>query len=191
MLLNRYSGCYQFLTPTLLLRDPDLIKQITIKDFDHFMDRRSVIPEDSEPLFSKNLFSLRGQQWKNMRATLSPSFTSSKMKDMFTLISECAHDFVEHFKNNHNQHIITIEMKDAFTRFANDVIATTAFGIKVNSLEDRTNKFYVMGKDITNFSNFWRGMKLLGYFAFPMLFKVASIHYLQHILCVSVLAIES
>ncbi|XP_019875695.2 cytochrome P450 9e2-like isoform X2 [Aethina tumida] len=152
----RYSGCYQFLTPTLLLRDPDLIKQITIKDFDHFMDRR-------------------GQQWKNMRATLSPSFTSSKMKDMFTLISECAHDFVEHFKNNHNQHIITIEMKDAFTRFANDVIATTAFGIKVNSLEDRTNKFYVMGKDITNFSNFWRGMKLLGYFAFPMLFKLLKV----------------
>ncbi|XP_019875690.2 cytochrome P450 9e2-like [Aethina tumida] len=170
----RYSGFYQFITPTLVLRDPDLIKQITIKDFDHFMDHRTLIPEESDPMFGKNLVSLKGQKWKDMRATLSPSFTSSKMKAMFILISECAHDFVEHFKNQ-NQDIITIEMKDTFTRFTNDVIATTAFGIKVDSLKDRTNRFYVMGKDMTNFSSFWKSMKFFGYFAFPTLFKLLKV----------------
>ncbi|XP_049818309.1 cytochrome P450 9e2-like isoform X2 [Aethina tumida] len=171
----RYSGFYQFLTPTLVIRDPDLIKQITIKDFDHFVDHRKIIPEESDPLFGKNLFFLRGQKWKNMRATLSPSFTSSKMKSMFTLISECANDFVEYFKKNQNQDIVTIEMKDTFTRFTNDVIATTAFGIKVDSLNDRTNEFYVMGKDMTNFRTLWRSMKLFGYFAFPLLFKLLKV----------------
>lgn len=159
--------------PTLLLRDSDLIKQLTVKDFDNFMDHRSIIPEEVDPLLGKNLFSLKGQKWRDMRATLSPSFTSSKMKAMFTLISDCARDFVEHFKQNQKD-IITIEMKDTFTRFTNDVIATTAFGIKVDSLKNRNNQFYVMGKEMTNFSSFWKNMKFFGYFACPRLFEVKS-----------------
>jgi len=33
--------------------------------------------------------SLTGQKWKDMRSTLSPAFTSSKMRNMFVLITEC------------------------------------------------------------------------------------------------------
>ncbi|KAJ8916088.1 hypothetical protein NQ315_004454 [Exocentrus adspersus] len=58
---TRYSGIYQFFMPTLLIRDPDLIKQITVKDFDHFTDHRSLVPEDGDPLWSKNLVALKGK----------------------------------------------------------------------------------------------------------------------------------
>lgn len=169
--LYRYSGFYQFLLPTLVLRDPDLIKQITVKDFDHFTDHSTTVP--GEPMLSKNLFTLKGQEWKDMRATLSPSFTSSKMKGMFTLISDCANNFVEYFKQI-NQDTITIEMRDTFTRFTNDAIATTAFGIKVDSLKDRNNQFYVMGKEITSFTSFWKNFKFFGYYACPRLFSVKN-----------------
>ncbi|RZC37545.1 p450 domain containing protein, partial [Asbolus verrucosus] len=108
---TRYCGVYQFHLPTLILRDPDLIKQITVKDFDHFVDHRSFVPEDSDPLFAKNLFSLTGQKWRDMRSTLSAAFTSSKMKFMFSLISQSGEQFVKHFLKQ-NQDIITVEMKD-------------------------------------------------------------------------------
>ena len=42
--------------------------------------------------------SLTGQRWKDMRSTLSPAFTSSKMRNMFVLITECGQqlcDFLE------------------------------------------------------------------------------------------------
>jgi hypothetical protein len=42
------------------LRDPELIKMVTVKDFDHFLDRQSPISEDAEPLFGKGLFNLKG-----------------------------------------------------------------------------------------------------------------------------------
>lgn len=145
---------------------------MAVKDFDHFMDHRPLVPVESDNIFGKNLVSLRGQKWKDMRATVSPSFTSSKMKMMFGLISECANDFVDHFKQNSNQDVTTIEMKDIFTRFTNDVIATAVFGIEINSLKDKDNEFYVMGRNMTNFSGFWKGIKFLGFFAFPRLFKV-------------------
>lgn len=51
-----------------------------------------------------------------------------------------------------DKHIIELEIKDTFTRFTNDVIATSAFGIKVDSLKERDNQFYLMGKEATTFT---------------------------------------
>ncbi|XP_063916588.1 cytochrome P450 9e2-like [Zophobas morio] len=171
---TRYSGFYQFLLPTLLLKDPDLIKQITVKDFDHFLDHRNFIPEDSDPLWGKNLFALSGKKWREMRTTLSPAFTSSKMKYMFTLISQSGEQFVKYFLKN-NENLITVEMKDVFTRFTNDAIANTAFGVKCDSLRDRENEFYLMGKEATNFNGFWKNLRFFGYMFVPKLFKFLRI----------------
>ncbi|RZC42249.1 p450 domain containing protein, partial [Asbolus verrucosus] len=164
---SRYCGMYQFLKPTLILRDPDLIKQITVKDFAHFLNHQNLIPEDADPLWSKNLFSLNNQKWRDMRSTLSPVFTSNKMKYMFSLISQSGEQFAEHFLKQ-NKEIITVEMKDTFTRFTNDVIANTAFGIKCDSLGERNNEFYLMGKEATDFT---------GYFIIPQLFKFCDVTF--------------
>ncbi|EFA09240.1 cytochrome P450 9e2 [Tribolium castaneum] len=166
----RYCGIYQFYSPILIVRDPELIKQITVKDFDHFVNRMAFIPEDCDPLWGKNLVALTDQRWRDMRSTLSPAFTSSKMKYMFSLISESAEQFAQYFANQ-DQDLITIEMKDIFTRFTNDVIANTAFGVKIDSLEERNNEFYLMGIEATDFRGFWRNMKIVIYFIFPTLFK--------------------
>ncbi|KAL1509586.1 hypothetical protein ABEB36_004298 [Hypothenemus hampei] len=55
-----YGGIYQLNLPTLVLKDPELIKQITIKDFDHFTDHRAFVNPKAEPLWSNNLFALSG-----------------------------------------------------------------------------------------------------------------------------------
>lgn len=46
--------------PTLMIRDPNLIKQITIKDFEVFPEHKTVVDENVDPLWGKNLFSSRG-----------------------------------------------------------------------------------------------------------------------------------
>jgi cytochrome P450 family 9 len=58
---HKYGGTYQFMTPTLLLRDPELIKMVTVKDFEHFLDHQAPISEDVEPVFGKALFNLKGE----------------------------------------------------------------------------------------------------------------------------------
>ncbi|CAG9827135.1 unnamed protein product [Diabrotica balteata] len=168
-------GIYQFTFPTLLIRDVNLIKQIGVKDFDYFMDHFPFLPEKADPLWSKNLFALTGQRWKDMRPILSPSFTSSKMKSMFLLMSECGENLVKFFMEN-NKNTIEIEMKDTFTRFTNDVIATTAFGLQVDSLRNPENEFYLMGKEATDFSGFWKGVKFFGYSTLPKIFELGLSH---------------
>lgn len=157
---ERLVGMYEFFTPVFMIRDPELIKQITVKDFDHFVDHRSVF-DDPDEVFSSNLVSLKGDQWRLMRSTLSPAFTGSKMRQMFPFIVECAEQVVSYLKTEWNKKIneepseeLQVELKDLFTRFSNDVIANTAFGYQVNSLVDRENKFFMTGKKMSTFKGF-------------------------------------
>jgi len=64
-----------------------------------------------------------------------------------------------------------VEMRDLFTRYANDVIATAAFGIVCDSLNNPKNEFYEMGKDVTNFGGV-RALIIFGYAFSPKLMKV-------------------
>ncbi|KAJ8973688.1 hypothetical protein NQ317_013393 [Molorchus minor] len=173
---TRYSGIYQYFLPTLVVKDPDLIKQVTVKDFDHFTNHNTLIPEEADPLWAKNLFFFKGycEKWRDMRAILSPSFTSSKMKAMFLLMAECAENFVQHFLKK-NEAVVSIEMKDVASRFANDVIATSAFGINVDSLENPENKFFLTGKQALDFSKLSSFLRIFGYIVFPKLFKFLKI----------------
>jgi cytochrome P450 family 9 len=48
--------------------------------------------------------------------------------------------------------VLSLEVKDLFTKFTNDVIATAAFGIQCNTLQNPDNEFYRMGKEFMRFS---------------------------------------
>ncbi|KAL1509590.1 hypothetical protein ABEB36_004301 [Hypothenemus hampei] len=101
-----------------------------------------------------------------MRATLSGSFTSNKMKHMFEVINETAENFAKHFMEK-KENLLELEMKDTYCRFTNDVIATAAFGIKVDSLGELDNKFYILGKNLASFGGIWKSLKFFLYVVFP------------------------
>lgn len=170
----KYFGFYDFLTPVIIVRDLELIKAITVKHFDHFMDHRSFVNPKLDPLIGKNLFSLKGDEWRRSRNLLSPAFTTSKLHLMFELISICANDFSNFAEENCTMNAVDTDMKDAFTKYSNDVIATCAFGISVNSMKNPDNDFYVFGKKATNFEG-WRGLRLMLNSNFPNLSKLLRI----------------
>ena len=55
---------FEFMSPKFLIRHPQLIKKLAVKDFDYFTDHRVVINEEVDALFGKALISLQGQKWK-------------------------------------------------------------------------------------------------------------------------------
>lgn len=141
------------------MRDPEAFKQIAIKDFDHFDDH---VPFLDDPLWKNSLVFMKGEKWRQMRSTLSPAFTGSKMRQMFGLITECADDVVKHFlKLAGSGQRINVEMKDFFRRYTNDVIGTCAFGLKINSFEEPENDFYIVGQKLTDFVSFKAVLKLI------------------------------
>ncbi|KAL0100758.1 hypothetical protein PUN28_019260 [Cardiocondyla obscurior] len=146
----KYVGFFDGTSPIVIIRDLDLIKTIGVKNFETFIDHRALIDEDIDPLLGKNLMALRGERWRDVRALLTPAFTSSKMKAMFKLMSEYADNFAD-FLSKLPADKSTMDVKDCFTRYTSDVIATCAFGINVDSMKNPNNKFYIYGKEITTF----------------------------------------
>lgn len=155
---------------------------MTIKDFDNFEDHRSFIDDKDDTLFGNSIIMLHGEKWRDMRATLSPAFTGSKMRQMFDLILECAVAMTNYFVENTSKSIskdFDCEMKDLFVRYANDVIATTAFGIKINSFKDLTNEFYLMGTRAMNKNKPMSSLKICLLKLIPSVMRALDIELIE------------
>lgn len=68
--LIRIIGLFEFSTPAFVVRDPKLLKKLTVKEFDSFPDHKNFLGEDVDPLFGRALFSLQGQKWRGLSITL-------------------------------------------------------------------------------------------------------------------------
>ncbi|KAL5283300.1 hypothetical protein ACFFRR_005903 [Megaselia abdita] len=176
---EQIAGIFDNNNPAFMIRDPEIIKKITVKEFDHFTNHRSFSDPENGGLFSLSLFTMKSQKWKDMRSTLSPAFTGSKMRLMFDLIREVSDQARKFFLNHKDiENGVELDIKQFFTRFTNDVIASTAFGIKIDSLSDETNEFYQMGKTVTNFTAL-QNMKFLFVLNFKYLAKVLKIRLFE------------
>ncbi|XP_059614216.1 probable cytochrome P450 6a23 [Phlebotomus argentipes] len=140
---GKFGGLYMFTSPAMMIIDVDLVKAVLIKDFHHFEDRGFYVNEKSDPL-SAHLFSLVGSKWKNLRAKLTPTFTSGRMKMMFPIIAGISKEFVRVFQEKAAKDSV-VEVKDLLARFTTDVIGNCAFGLECNSLKDPNAEFRQYG----------------------------------------------
>nr|QPF77609.1 cytochrome P450 monooxygenase CYP9A124 [Ostrinia furnacalis] len=174
---ERFIGRFEFMSPMVMIRDLELIKRITVKDFEYFLDHRTIVNDKTDPLFGRNLFSLKGQEWKDMRSTLSPAFTSSKMRVMVPFMMEAGDQMVEALMNRiqeSKENYIDIDCKDITCRYANDVIASCAFGLKLNSQANLGSEFYKRGLEASVF-NFRQVLSFLIMANFPKLADLVNL----------------
>ncbi|KAI9582886.1 hypothetical protein GQX74_012103 [Glossina fuscipes] len=172
-------GFFDSRQPVLLIRDPDIIKQITVKDFNHFINHRALFNDENDKnnLFGSSLVSMRDSRWKDMRSTLSPAFTGSKMRQMFRLMNDVAVGAVTYLKQQQGAdptYAVEVDVTNFATRYSNDVIASTAFGLEINSFVDNDNEFYLMGKRVTT-PTFFGNLRFMLYIYFNGLMKFLKI----------------
>lgn len=137
------GGFFINFTPFFLATDPELIKAVLIKDFGHFVNRGMFFNERTDPV-GASLFSLEGEKWKNLRAKLTPTFTSGKIKGMFPAVLKISDEFnrmvVKESTDDSQWHL-----KGLLGKFTADVIGTCAFGLECNGLTNPDNQFVNMG----------------------------------------------
>lgn len=124
------------------------------------------------------MFVQKDQKWKDLRSTLSPAFTGSKVRLMLGLVNECADEFCAFLKSEIKNEPVVYDCQDLFRRFVSDTIGTTAFGIKTNSLKDRDNEFYTTGLDLTNFSG-TNALKFIAFASIPKVMNFLKIKFLS------------
>ena len=141
----KYGGIYTLCTPTFLPVDPELIKCILTKDSAHFLHRGFYANEKDQPI-SAHLFSLEGNKWKVLRGKLTPSFTPSKLKDMYPIFQHYGDDLKALIKSYVSSQR-PVNLQAVVFKYTMDVIGSCVFGLECDCLKsDGENAMSTYGR---------------------------------------------
>lgn len=128
--------------------------------------------EDYDPL-SVNLIGLPGQKWRDLRAKLTPTFTSGKLKVMFSNLVDCGSTFDSYLDKlaANNELLNVCEIAACYTT---NVTASVAFGIEVDTIKDPNNEFRKCSRQISELS-IGNAFRWLLFFVAPKLMSVLRV----------------
>lgn len=141
---EKFIGFYNLTQPVLVVNDPEIVKNVLVRDAAYFPDRGTYSDVERDPL-TGGLFNLSGEKWRHMRVKLTPSFTSGKLKGMFQTMLNCGvrlKKYVLPFANEGTE----IEIRDLMARFTTDIVASVAFGNEIDSINNPDEIFREMGR---------------------------------------------
>ncbi|XP_067037448.1 cytochrome P450 3A8-like [Acropora muricata] len=132
---GKVFGIYFFREPFLMVADPEMIKEILVKEFPKFHDRKTLA--DIPKPYDRMLTVVRGQKWKDIRSILTPTFSASKIKQMIPFMNEALDTLLAKTERiSKTGEIVNGEIVD-FHRWLQsltmEVILSTAFGVKAET----------------------------------------------------------
>uniref|UniRef100_A0A8C2I6G8 Thromboxane-A synthase n=1 Tax=Cyprinus carpio TaxID=7962 RepID=A0A8C2I6G8_CYPCA len=162
---GRICGYYIGRRPIVIIADPDMLRQVMVKEFNKFPNRMTV-RGITKPM-SDSLIMLKGEQWKRVRSILTPTFSAAKMKEMVPLINMATETLVRNLKS-HAESGNSVNIHKCFGCFTMDVIASVAFGTQVDSQNNPDDPFVNHRKRYNFLTVVFPGFTLV---AFPFLLK--------------------
>ena len=179
---EKFFGYYSLGKPMLVIQDLEMMKAMKTKDFRHFPDtqdenisRTMRTGGELDALFNHNIASARGDEWRDVRSSLTPIFTSGKMKAMMKFIVEVSENLLAEMEKK--SEMGEFELKDVTGKFSLDALASCAFGIDFNSFGGAQSSTFVEHASNLFKRDIW---DLMGIFKFlpgvPWLFQMLNIN---------------
>lgn len=147
---EKVVGLYRMTSPTLLIRDLDIVKQVLIKDFEAFPDRGLYY---SKERLGDNLFHSSVEVSKILRKHFTSVFTASKFKSNFHILVNRADKFLDYFENINTKES-EYDVLRVFRKYGVDSIMFAFFGIDVDAYNDDNNLCDIMDEAIQTPSYF-------------------------------------
>uniref|UniRef100_A0A1I8M8U8 Cytochrome P450 n=1 Tax=Musca domestica TaxID=7370 RepID=A0A1I8M8U8_MUSDO len=142
-----YIGIYRlFGEPAILLRSSEMIKEVMIRNFQHFQDNVLWVNPERDPVVTCNPFIAKGEKWRTMRNELVPIFTPNKVKSSFPHIENVCRKLMAHV--NENMKTNCFEAKDLFSKYTLDVIASSAYGLDGQTFTNTNSDFTTLVEHI-------------------------------------------
>nr|XP_058946620.1 cytochrome P450 3A30-like [Pocillopora verrucosa] len=131
---KKYGQVYSMLTfgskPCIIISDPEMLRDIFVKEFGSFADR-PVFFKLPEPLNSMLTIATK-DKWKRIRNTLSPAFSALKMKQIVPLMNICCDNLIKKLGEFADKEE-SVDIKKLHQCLTMDAIVSAAFGFQVNS----------------------------------------------------------
>lgn len=172
-----FVGIIQVRKPRLVVFEPELVKDVLIRNFSSFHDNQfsDMFDKESNPLFARNPFLLQGDEWKEMRTELTPGFTVNRLKVMYPLIEDVQVHLISYIKKQLETQE-PIEARELCAKYATDVVSNAIFGVDAHSFVKEKPEIREMGKRLITTSGVFV-MKMLLVSAVPMMKKIVSTRF--------------
>ncbi|XP_078362972.1 cytochrome P450 3A21-like isoform X1 [Oculina patagonica] len=155
---HKYGKLCRLLDPAggdkVLVADPEIVKQILVKEFHKFPDRG--MPIKLVPPLNAELFLSKYPRWKRMRKVLSPTFSAARLKQVVPLISVACERLeakVEKLADTGE----SVDVPKLSALFVLDVILSANFGVETKDIQTNTNEeFFCIVRSECLVDRFWR-----------------------------------
>lgn len=167
----------QLRSPRLLVLHPELVKDVMIRHFKSFHDNEfaGLFDKETDPLFARNPFMLKGEEWKEKRAEITPAFTTNRLKALYPLIEDVQARMTKYV----NQKIKLkepLEARELCAKYTTDVVSNAIFGVDAQSFTKENPEIREMGRKLLAPAGIFI-MKTMVVNAFPILKKVISMRF--------------
>ncbi|XP_014487198.1 PREDICTED: cytochrome P450 9e2-like [Dinoponera quadriceps] len=173
-------GFYKFLEPTLMVREPELVKTVMQTSFTHFHDNTFKINPDLDPLLANNPFFTYGEKWVTGRKRLAYAFSSMRLKILLESVKQVCGELENYLDKKLNKvEKVEIELKDLFAKYTAQVVANAGFSANGFCFDDKKEheSFYEMSKAFLEPSAM-NNMMFNIVFLMPWLGKVLRLNFL-------------
>ncbi|XP_072031761.1 cytochrome P450 3A24-like [Amphiura filiformis] len=167
---GKYYGMFMGKTPTLVVSDADMARQILIKDFPSFQSRS--LQSFSMPYMADTIVEASGEVWRRGRSYMSPTFSGSKLKQMVPAMnSKC--DIMMEILEGKNKEGKSFDSKEVFGSFVLDIVACCAYGLESDCQRNPDDAFLYHTKKLLDIEMTSPGLILRVLFPFlsPLLNK--------------------
>ncbi|KAI1896150.1 hypothetical protein AGOR_G00091840 [Albula goreensis] len=164
-------GFYDGRQPLLSIMDPGMIKTILVKEcYSLFTNRRDI--GLNGPLYDAVTI-VEDDEWRRIRSILSPSFTSGRLKEMFSIMRRHSDILLQSLQRTADSGKAA-DMKEFFGAYSMDVVTSTSFSVDIDSLNNPKDPFVSNIKKMIKFNIFNPLILLITFFPFitPLLTKM-------------------
>ena len=176
-----FVGLIQIRLPRLLILDPKLSKKIFVQNFKSFHDNEfsDMMDKKKDPLFSRNPFMLRGEEWKEKRAEVTPAFTNNRLKTLYSLIQVVQELMTKYIRSELKKDKKgPFDIKDICGKYTTDVVSSCVYSANAESFTNENSEILAMGRKLmAPTGTFIFLMFLLG--AVPILKRFIKLTFVQ------------
>nr|XP_018898318.1 PREDICTED: probable cytochrome P450 6a13 isoform X1 [Bemisia tabaci] len=135
---HKFGGSFQMVRPSLVLRDPELIRSVLVNNFSNFHDRHNMELSENDPVHW-DLVHQRGPRWNQVRQKAAQAFSSVKLRLLYQTLLDCARELDAHIMRlclEQGQEGAEFCLNELMSNYSMEVIGASALGIKCNAIQN-------------------------------------------------------